>query len=93
MPEMDGLEVLTELKSNPITAGISVLMLTAKGIAADIEKALQLGADDYITKPFDPISLGRTITEKLHQKLEQTATAKNAAQALDICDASTGNSR
>ena len=91
MPEMDGLEVLTELKRDPITADIPVLMLTAKGMVADIEKALELGADDYITKPFDPTSLGRTITEKLHKQAEQTPAAKNADQGPDTRDTSVGN--
>ncbi len=67
MPEMDGLEVLTELKHDERTAHILVFMLTAKGMQANIEKARELGADDYITKPFDPRLLGETIRKKLHE--------------------------
>ena len=73
MPEMDGLEVLTEFKRDEATAGIPVFMMTAKGMAADIEKARQLGADDYITKPFDPTSLGLYIREKLGAREEAEA--------------------
>ena len=76
MPEMDGLEMLTELKREPSTEDICVLMLTAKGMAADIEKALELGADDYITKPFDPALLGETVAKKL-DKETKPAPAKN----------------
>jgi len=68
MPEMDGLEMLAELKRDPRTADIRVLMLTAKGMVADIEKALELGADDYITKPFDPASLGETVRRQLDKE-------------------------
>jgi len=76
MPEMDGLEMLAELKRDPRTAKFCVLMLTAKGMAADIQKALELGADDYITKPFDPASLGETIAKKL-DKETKPVPAKN----------------
>ncbi len=65
MPGMDGLEVLSELKKDKTTAGIPVFMLTAKGMMTDVERALYEGADDYITKPFDPMDLGKTIKDKL----------------------------
>ncbi len=53
MPEMDGLTVLRRLRSSPATANIPVIILTAKALAEDRVKGLDLGADDYITKPFD----------------------------------------
>ena len=67
MPGMDGLEVLAQLKQNEPTEHIPVFMLTAKGMMADVGQALCAGADDYITKPFDPIQLGRTIKKKLEK--------------------------
>jgi DNA-binding response OmpR family regulator len=67
MPGMDGLGVLAELKQNETTEHIPVFMLTAKGMMADVGQALCAGADDYITKPFDPIQLGRTIKKKLEK--------------------------
>ncbi|MBN2137465.1 MAG: response regulator [Sedimentisphaerales bacterium] len=79
MPEMDGLEILTELKYDNATAQIPVLMLTARGTPSDIEKALELGANGYITKPFDPTSLGRTIREKLRKQTETVPTRCNEA--------------
>lgn len=52
MDGMDGMEVLRELKANPRTAAIPVLFLTAKGEELDKVLGLELGADDYVTKPF-----------------------------------------
>ena len=54
LPGIDGLEVTRRLKSNPRTQNIFIVMLTAKGSEADIVTGLELGADDYITKPFSP---------------------------------------
>jgi two-component system alkaline phosphatase synthesis response regulator PhoP len=54
LPGMDGLEVTRRLKNNPRTQNIFIVMLTAKGSEADIVTGLELGADDYITKPFSP---------------------------------------
>lgn len=53
MPRMHGLDVLRELKNNPETTSIPVLMLTAKDDAESVEKARTLGAKDYIPKPFN----------------------------------------
>ena len=53
MPEMDGLTVLSKLRSSPATANVPVIVLTAKALAEDRVKGLDLGADDYITKPFE----------------------------------------
>lgn len=52
LPGIDGLEVTRRLKENPQTRSIPILMLTAKGEEADIVAGLELGADDYVTKPF-----------------------------------------
>lgn len=67
MPEMDGLQVLKELRSDGSTAHIPVFMLTAKGMLNDVTQAVEMGADDYITKPFNPIQLGKTIKGKLEK--------------------------
>lgn len=52
LPGIDGLDVCRSLKTNPLTSEIPVIMLTAKGEEADIVTGLELGAEDYITKPF-----------------------------------------
>ena len=53
LPKMSGLEFCKELKKNPKTKDMGILMLTAKSSKEDIIQGLELGADDYVTKPFD----------------------------------------
>jgi CheY-like chemotaxis protein len=65
MPVIDGWEVLKLLKGNPETAGVPVVLLTAKGEIRDKMFALQQGATDYITKPFDKEKLLSRIAEIL----------------------------
>ncbi|MCL4458376.1 MAG: response regulator [Chloroflexi bacterium] len=57
MPGLDGFEVCERLKKDPATAGITVVMLTAKGQETDKERGKRVGADYYLTKPFSPIQL------------------------------------
>ena len=64
MPEMDGLEVLAELKHTRKTQDIPVFMLTARGMIGDLDQAFEIGADDYITKPLDLMKLGRLVYAK-----------------------------
>jgi DNA-binding response OmpR family regulator len=54
MPGIDGYEVLRRLKADPATEEIRVVMFTAKGWDEGLQKGLDLGADDYIQKPFHP---------------------------------------
>ena len=61
LPGVDGLEVCRRLKADTRTSGIPVIMVTARGEEADIVAGLELGADDYLTKPFSPrVLLART---------------------------------
>jgi CheY-like chemotaxis protein len=57
MPRMDGLEVARRLKADPNTASIPILLLSAKAQQADVAAGEATGADDYVTKPFDPLDL------------------------------------
>ena len=70
MPEMDGMETLRTLKGHYETRDIPVFMLTAKDTIGDIDEAMALGADDYMTKPFVVSRLGNIIRKKL-EKLEE----------------------
>jgi len=54
LPGVDGLEVCRRLKSDPATRDIPIVILSAKGEESDIVSGLELGADDYVTKPFSP---------------------------------------
>ena len=57
MPKLDGFEVCQQLKSDPDTAGIKIVMLTARGADVDRARAHEAGADDYFIKPFSPVQL------------------------------------
>ena len=74
LPQMDGIEVCKILHSDNQTAEIPIIMLTAKGEESDIIGGLDLGADDYITKPFSPKILLSRIKAVLRRKVkEETA--------------------
>lgn len=57
MPRMDGLSALKRMRSHPSLAGTSVVLLTARGLTEDRVEGLELGADDYVSKPFDVLEL------------------------------------
>ncbi|HEX7346678.1 MAG TPA: response regulator [Candidatus Limnocylindrales bacterium] len=59
MPKMDGFEVARAIKADPALAGTTVIMLTARGQTVDREEGIAAGADEYLTKPFDPDDLLR----------------------------------
>ena len=61
MPKMKGRDVCARLKSNPKTRHIPVIFLTALGLADHIKAGLDLGAEDYIVKPFEPAQLKERI--------------------------------
>jgi len=65
MPKKNGYEVCHEVKSDPGLSDICIVMLTAKGQEADKDKGLSLGADEFITKPFSPISIVERVKEIL----------------------------
>jgi len=70
MPEMDGLTVLSKLRASSATANVPVIVLTAKALAEDRVKGLDLGADDYITKPFEVeelVARVRTVLRRAQQ--------------------------
>ncbi|MEM7395595.1 MAG: response regulator [Verrucomicrobiota bacterium] len=68
LPGMDGLEVCRQLRAENKTRNIPIVMLTAKGEESDIVVGLELGADDYITKPFSPKVLFARVKAVLRRK-------------------------
>ncbi|MHB8668973.1 MAG: response regulator transcription factor [Acidimicrobiales bacterium] len=57
MPRLDGLALVGALRENDATRRLPVILLSAKAQSADVERGIAMGADDYVTKPFDPIEL------------------------------------
>ena len=65
MPELDGYGVLHLLRKNPETENIPFIFLTAKTERSDFRKGMEMGADDYITKPFEDIELLNAVEVRL----------------------------
>jgi len=82
MPDADGMEVLSELKSNSLTSYIPVLMLTAENTPASQVKGFLTGADDYITKPFDINVLYARILACMRKSLPTTRAKKDQINLL-----------
>lgn len=79
LPGMDGIEVLRSLKQGSRYAQIPVIMATAKSEDSDIITGLELGADDYIAKPFSP----KVLIARIRSLLRRTQSRINEARALD----------
>ncbi|MEJ2639658.1 MAG: response regulator transcription factor [Desulfosarcinaceae bacterium] len=73
LPGIDGLEVTRRLKKNTRTARIPIVMLTAKGEESDVVVGLEMGADDYVSKPFSPKILIARIKSVLRRNLQEEA--------------------
>lgn len=65
MPKLSGLEVLARLRSDPETASLRVIMLTARAQESDVDHGFDSGADDYIIKPFSPQELRQRVRAQL----------------------------
>ena len=73
MPKMSGFQVVQKLRSAPVTASLVIIMLTAKGQRSDALYAREIGATDFITKPFSPIKLRERVRTLLADKCEVSA--------------------
>ena len=81
MPDIDGLEVLKTIRQTHNSTALPVIMVTARAMGEDVVKALELGADDYVTKPVDfQVALARVNTQLARRKAEIEVI--RAAQAL-----------
>ncbi len=70
MPRMDGLELTTTLRANPLTSTLPIIMLTARGLTVDKVVGLTAGADDYLVKPFDTLELVARVHSMLRRNQE-----------------------
>jgi DNA-binding response OmpR family regulator len=68
MPGVTGLEVLERWRADETTSAMPVIMLTAKAQENDVERGFELGADDYVIKPFSPRELVRRVTAVLSRR-------------------------
>jgi two-component system phosphate regulon response regulator PhoB len=84
LPGVDGLDVCKELKRDPATAAIPIVMLTAKGEDADVVTGLELGADDYVTKPFSPRVLLARIKAVLRRRKQHQASEDSVLRIHDL---------
>lgn len=84
LPEVDGLEVCKRLKSSPQTEHIPIVMATARSDEADIVTGLELGADDYITKPFSPKVLVARVRAVLRRKNTEIPGKSTVVRIHDI---------
>jgi DNA-binding response OmpR family regulator len=82
LPGVDGLEVCRRLKADPRTKAVPIVMLTAKGSEADVVAGLELGAADYVTKPFSP----RVLTARIKAVLRRGDTGSDDESVIRIKD-------
>jgi two-component system, OmpR family, alkaline phosphatase synthesis response regulator PhoP len=82
LPGVDGLEVCRRLKTDPRTIAIPIVMLTAKGTEADVVTGLELGASDYVTKPFSP----RVLTARVRAVLRRGDDTESEATTVRTGD-------
>ena len=76
LPGMDGFQVLAEILACGLTERIKVLVLTARGAEQDWQRAFELGAMRYVTKPFDPNELTDTVAELLRRPVTELAAQR-----------------
>ncbi len=83
MPEMDGYEVFTKLKSNPKTKNIPIIFVTALNDVEHESKGLELGAVDYITKPFNPALIRARVKNHIELKNYRDSLEENVRNKTD----------
>ncbi len=89
LPGMDGMEACKRLKADPKTTQIPVVMLTAKGEEADVVAGLEVGADDYVAKPFS----GKILTARVRRLLRKTAQPADEQGIIKVHDLTIDPSR
>jgi diguanylate cyclase (GGDEF)-like protein/PAS domain S-box-containing protein len=91
MPEITGLDALVAIRERYAATQLPVIMVTARDRSDDVVKALELGANDYLTKPVDfPVALARIRTHLMHKRAEQALRASEERYALATRGANDG---
>jgi len=84
LPGMDGFETAKLLKADPRTSSVAILMLTARGEDADIVAGLEIGADDYVSKPFSPRVLSARVKSVLRRRSRGPAAEGHVLKIHDL---------
>lgn len=84
LPRLSGFEVCRRLKENVSTAAIPIIMVTARGEESDVVAGLELGADDYITKPFSPRVLVARVRALMRRKRRGEVRADEVVKIRDV---------
>lgn len=84
MPNLDGYGTLLRMRENPKTRLIPFIFLTAKSQVDDLRKGMELGADDYLTKPVSPPSLFNSISRRLEKRAHQLEEAERKKEELSL---------
>jgi CheY-like chemotaxis protein len=85
LPGVDGFNVCKSLKNDPRTKAVPIVMLTARSEEADIVIGLELGADDYLTKPFSPRELIARVRAILRRSKADISDQEILQSAIDVC--------
>ncbi len=86
--DADGFSILASVRATPALATIPVIMMTGRGIASDMRRGMDSGADDYLQKPFDALSLIGAVEARLHkQDILRREAAENQARLLGLLEA------
>lgn len=86
LPGVDGLEVCRAMKRDPAMRDVGVIMVTARGEESDVVRGLELGADDYITKPFSPKVVAARVAAVLRRRAQGEAAEGDEAATVTIHD-------
>lgn len=86
LPEMDGLEVCRRLRADERTAAVPLIILTAKAAEADRVVGLEVGADDYVTKPFSPRELAARVRALLRRTIPRPGDGEYVRRANLVID-------
>ena len=85
LPDMSGLDICKKVRNSPDDHDISIIMLTAKGEEVDRVLGFELGADDYVVKPFSVRELALRVSTVLKRKEKQEETTKISLGDIEIC--------